>query len=248
MALPFNKVSQIILAVSFAFGACDRSEVSSSPEVPALGQTTVPALVQTTVDSAVGGNPFLRSAGKPGPGPCLAMNLEATGGSLPARVVISNKCDHAVAVLTSPLEVRIRRTGKEKFVNERMASGAVYAILYVVAEGLDSNDVFRGDGIARDGGLQVRRPPGYTTVAAKGTVSVPLICDINVPAGRYYLPIMTYEASQDEALARNDPFDCKESVAHYNAGAQREIEVHLGSAARPASSRSVLVGLVGAGE
>jgi hypothetical protein len=154
---------------------------------------------------------------------------------------MSNKCDHSVAVLTSPLEVRIQRTGKEKRVHERM-SWTAYAILLIVAADL-RGDAFRGDGVIRDGGLRVRRQPAYTTIAAKGSAAVPVRCDVHLPRGRYAVALMTYEAPLGGASARRDPFSCDESVEHHNKGSESAANVYLGTDVRQVQSGTSMVQL-----
>jgi hypothetical protein len=133
----------------------------------------------------------------------------------PSEALITNRCDQTVAVLTSPLEVRVRRTGTEIFVHERMPRAA-YAILYAVASDLGSS-ALRGDGVIRDGGLRVRRAPGYTSVGPRSTATVPVLCDLGLAAGDYAFAIATYEAPLLEAPGRSDPFDCAQSVQYWNA-------------------------------
>jgi hypothetical protein len=184
-------------------------------------------------------NPFMRPSVEAAGKSCVTVTLDAQEGVLPVTATMSNKCDHSVAVLTSPLELRVRRTGKEALVHERM-SWTAYAILYVIAADL-RGQVFRGDGVIRDGGLGVRRPPAYTTITAKGTISVPLLCDIDVPSGRYALTISTYEASQGNASARSDPFNCDESVEHHNRGSESVAKIYLGGDVRQVQSGMVMV-------
>lgn len=195
---------------------------------------------KNSTKTATSENPFLRSSGAELPTEkCLTMNLDKPHGSASATMAISNQCDYPVAVLTAPLEVRLRRTGKEAWIYERRNGAAAYAILYVIAAKVRDR-AFVGDGIVRCGGAQVRRPPGYWTVPAMGKVSVPFNCNLDVPRGQYFLPMMTFEARQGDAPLRSDPFDCSESVARYNSGASEAVQgVELGSEARPLSSRSI---------
>ena len=187
-------------------------------------------------------NPFLSENNEPMSGPCLALNLEAPAGKLPAEIVAVNSCDHAVAVLTSPLEVRVRRTGTAPMVYERSMLGSGYAILYAVSAEIEG-DPFRGDGVIRDGGFQVKRPPGYSTVDAKATIRIPLRCQIDAPPGKYYLPMMTYEAQQGTAAVRSDPFDCSNSVEKHNLQEGRELDIRLGAGVRAVSIRSTSIQL-----
>lgn len=169
-------------------------------------------------------NPFTRTSFEPASPRCAVATLEAS------TVSIQNRCGHGIAVLTSPLEVRIRRTGKEKFIHERMSSTA-YALLYVVSARL-GKDAFRGDGVVRDGGLVVRREPAYVTIGARQRVKVPLRCTVDVPPGRYTLTLLTYEAPQGDAPAGGGSFDCRTSVAAHNAGMEKAAPVSMGGDVR----------------
>jgi hypothetical protein len=193
---------------------------------------------EEAVASTPSRNPFTRPSTAPQSGRCVTMTLK-TENRWPRAVKIINACDYAVSVLTSPLEVRVRRTGVEKLVNERM-SWAAYALLYVVAEDLGV-DAFRGDRIARDGGLRVRRPPAYVTVGPNATVAVPFRCGIDVPGGRYVMFLSTYEAPQGEAPTRNDPFDCADSVERHNRGVEDLAHISLGGDVREIQSSSTSV-------
>lgn len=221
-------VAAILVIVS---SACVRAE---EPHAPA--RTAPPSATRATDE-----NPFTRPSVEPTSESCVTMTLDVSGGSFPSTVTMLNKCDHSVAVLTSPLEVRIRLTGKEKFVHERMPWTA-YAIFFVVASDL-RDDAFRGDGVIRDGGLRVNRPPGYTTVAAKGIARVPVRCELDVPRGRYALALMTYEAPQGDAPAQSNPFNCDESVQHYNIGVESPGNIRLGGDVGQVQSGTVTLGL-----
>ena len=213
----------------------------SSPN-PAESGASGTANLGAPLSSQVAENPFMRGSGEPMSGPCLALNLEAPAGKLPAEIVAVNSCDHAVAVLTSPLEVRVRQTGTEKMVYERSTLRGGYAILYAVSAGIEG-DPFRGDGVIWDGGFQVKRPPGYSTVDAKATIRIPLRCQIDAPPGKYYLPMMTYEALQGTAAVRSDPFDCSNSVEKHNSQEGRVLDVRLGAGVRAVSIRSTSIQL-----
>lgn len=169
-------------------------------------------------------NPFTRTSFEPASPRCAVATLE------PSAVSIENRCDHAIAVLTAPLEVRVRRTGKEKFVHERMSS-TVYALLYVVSARLGKK-AFRGDGVMRDGGLQVRREPAYVTIGARQRVKVPMRCTLDLPPGRYTLTLLTYEAPQGDAPPGGGSFDCRSSVAAHDAGAGKAAPLSMGADVR----------------
>lgn len=217
------------------------SAISGTGRCRAAPETAAPGVLpgQDSSESVISDNPFLRPAGgELSTENCLDMKLDVPHESSPATIAISNQCAYPVAVLTAPLEVRLRLTGKEKWAHERRNGAAAYAILFVVAAEVRDR-AFVGDGIVRCGGAQVRRPPGYTTVPAMGTVGVPFNCDLDVPRGQYFLPMMTFEARQGDAPPGSDSFDCSQSVARHNAGTTEATRgVELGSDSRPVSSRS----------
>lgn len=181
-------------------------------------------------------NPFTRPAVEPRKPQCTTVALEVADELALSGVLVENHCDYAVALLTSPIEVRVRRSGNETFVHERMPWTA-YALLYVVSAELGS-DAFRGDGVVRDGGSRVRRDPGYVTIPARATVKVPMRCVVNVPRGRYVASLMSYEAPQGEAPLKADAFDCGSTVASYNEGFEAAANISLGGDVREVRSTS----------
>lgn len=221
----------VLFAVSTSCARSEEPEASSSIAVGA-GDERLSAAE----------NPFTRTSvekSQPASDPCVTASLDTRNRPLPTKTTISNRCEHPVAVVTSPLEVRLRRTGEEKFVHERM-SWTAYALLYVVAADRPG-DPFRGDGVIRDGGLRVRRPPAYLTVGPKATVTVPIECDIDLPDGRYALVLMTYEALQRDSPEGNGTFDCAVSVEAFNDGAEEAAQVYLSREVREVQSGSITV-------
>ena len=228
-----------MLSVVLICTACDREE---TPPDSSRSAVTHPDVYAPGADTAnLNTNPFTRASFEGAAEPCTTMTLILAQASRQISATIENKCDRAVAVLTSPIELRVRHNGREPFIHERM-SWTAYAIMYVVSAEL-KGEAFRGDGVIRDGGLRVRRPPHYTTVPANATVSVPVRCDIDAPAGRYAIAVMTYEAMQGDALVRSDPFNCEESVKRCNTGAEGAAAVYLGGDVRQAQSGTITVQL-----
>lgn len=183
-------------------------------------------------------NPFTRATFE-GPGEtCLTVALETHSGRL-SEVRLRNRCDYAVAVLTSPLEVRVRRTGNERFVYERM-SWAAYAIVYVIAAELGEG-AFHGNGVVRDGGLRVRRAPEYTSIRPNAETTVPVKCEIDLAPGRYVYSLSTFEAPLGDAAPRNGSFDCAESVEKWNSGMGDAAHVSLSRDAGQVQGGSAIV-------
>lgn len=205
-----NRTSIVLAALSLLL-ACRQAEVRSAPDPQSASiEDSAPSVAATTFE-----NPFTKVALEESSQSCLNIAIQGRP-SKDSKALVTNQCDYPVAVLTSPLEVRVRRTGAEKLVNERM-SWAAYAILYVFPAAL-GEEAFRGDGIIRDGGLRVRRSPGYTSVGGRESIAIPLRCDLDLPPDRYLLLLSTYEAPLDDSPPRNDPLDCSHSVESWNEG------------------------------
>lgn len=185
-------------------------------------------------------NPFLRPGYEPRREACVSARLEAYSGRITA-VRFANRCAHSVAVLTAPLEVRVRRSSTEAFVNERML-GAAYAILYVVAAELGTN-AFRGDGVVRDGRLPVRQPPEYVSFGGGETVTVRIDCKLDVPPGRYFFSLWTFEIPLEDAPERDGVFSCAESVVRWNRDFGNAAEIHLSWSASQVFAGSPIVDL-----
>lgn len=227
-------MTSVMLAVALtACFACTRGEQAPrTSAAPAKKAQTTPAAVE---------NPFRRPTVESQMPSCTTVTLDVRGESSLFGLSIENRCAYTVAVLTSPIEMRVRQTATEKFVHERMRWTA-YALLHLVLSGSRS-EAWRGDGVIRDGGLRVRRDPGYTTIPSGRIVNVPVHCALDVPPGRYALSLMTYEAPQGNALIKNDPFDCRNSVAEYNRGVERSAPVSLGGDVHEVQSNSVILEL-----
>jgi len=228
--------SAFVMAMVMIFSACTRTDEGHHAGGTRSTERPRPREISEDVTNE---NPFTRTSFEEASEPCIAIVLARENSSQSISARVTNKCDHAAAVLTAPMEVRVRRTGKEEFVYERMSSAA-YAIMYVVSADL-TIDAFRGDGLIRDGGLPVRRPPAYATVPAKGTLNIPIRCGIDAPAGRYRVQLATYEAPQGNAQVRHHPFSCEESVAKHNIGVRRAGHVYLGSDVRLLPSGTIAV-------
>ena len=220
-------------AVTLAFCACDYIE-GGAVQRREEDRGSVP--VRSAAAPLV--NPFLRSRLLTAGDTCVTLTIDMRGNEPAAEVEMVNRCDYPVAVLTSPLEVRIRSTGTEVWSNEH-AFGDTYAILYVLARSLGKS-VFRQQEMAIDGGLAVKRPPGYTSVGAHATVRVPLRCGDDVRGEDHVLSLWTYEAALGGAPPSHGQFDCSESVERHNAGQAEGKRLTCGGDAREIYSTALL--------
>lgn len=232
--------SALLGTILLALAAC------GSPEDSVRGGST--RAEGSSEPQATGGdhyeNPFTRSTFEGPRGTCVSVALESRSGRL-SEVRLANRCAYAVAVLTSPLEIRVRRTGNERFVNERM-SWAAYAVVYVVAAELGEK-AFHGDGVVRDGGLRVRRAPEYTSIGPNAAMTVPVRCEIDLAPGRYVYSLSTFEAPLGGAPPGSGSFDCADSVESWNSGMGDAAHVSLSRDAGQIQGGSAVLEVQGTG-
>lgn len=175
-------------------------------------------------------NPFARTQYEASGSDCLALTLNSSESGNLEKVRVENSCDYSMAILTAPLEIRVRLTGDEPLTNERMLRSP-YAILYVFPRGLGDR-AFQGDGAARDGGLSVTRPPDYATVGPKTTIEMPIECRLDLPRGEYSAVLFTYQAEQRQAEERVSGFSCSRTVLEHNLHRCSKTRIALGADAR----------------
>jgi hypothetical protein len=247
-----RSISKPFGVVLLVMAAC-----SSSPEQPSGRSSSTPhqgippgggsgsrVSSRQAAPTEAGENPFTRRTFAEHKTECVSMSLQSQGDRI-SQVRLANRCNHPVAVLTAPLELRVRRTGKEKFIYER-TSWAAYAILYALATNL-GDQAFRGDGVIRDGGLRLNRGPGYTAIGPKTTATVPLRCPTDLPPGRYGFLLSTFEVLLHDAPRRNDPFDCTLSVDRWNGGMGVSTFLFLNEEVGQLQGSSTTVTVVGTG-
>jgi hypothetical protein len=152
---------------------------------------------------------------------CVTMRLqeaEVVSGEMHGVIKVHNRCSRAIAVLTSPLEVRMRLRSDDHFFAEVMAS-AVYAIAYIYddAAGLP-RDAFRGDG-----GLNVFRTPKHHVVGAGSSGVIPMKGTADafrqLASGTYGFALLTPVVFADSDDASRPPFEFAASVEKHNSGA-----------------------------
>jgi len=173
----------LLVLTSVAVLACDRHvperhDDTGSPVAPVSSPAVEP-----------NGNPFAHFAGLAyvgygrEPKACIqsAFKLppQTAGGVIEGTLVLTNHCDTTMAVLTAPVELRLRLRADQRFPFEASGISNVYAVAYLFKQehGLDSGS-FLGDG-----GLRVSFLPDFATVGPKETLELPLTSGIPVDWG-----------------------------------------------------------------
>jgi hypothetical protein len=87
----------------------------------------------------------------------LAVPDQEAGHPFVATISLQNRCDIGVAILTSPVETRVRLSDADRFINETRTT-AIYGILYVYATTTDRATAFW----PMDGGLAITGEPEFT--------------------------------------------------------------------------------------
>jgi len=180
---------------------------------------------QSTIDSGDRGRPFEASASEntslPDIAGCLTSSLEASsikrGEKLEARLVVKNECAADLAIVTSPVERRVRLHPSDKFPVET-GLGNGYAIAYMFAKNVGlSNDAFIGDG-----GLPFNGLPEFAVVKAGGVKSIPVTDREThvLPPGQYGLAILTIATDARGATSTQEMIDLADSI--------REVEQRRG--------------------
>src|SRR5260221_9600636 len=198
------------------FGSAERDVVSI------VSGATAKASVRSSTSSDSSGNPFVvadpsgqRLASKVARCVEASLALDIVSGIRvsKATIVIRNHCRRPVAILTGPVELRIRKDRNQTFPNE--ITGTPYVLFYVFRNDVRlPTDFFRGDG-ART----VRGAPTYAVVHAGASVSFALVGTAQLHA----LPHGSYRAIMfiPIAFAQGDgggdaAFDLSQSVAVHN--------------------------------
>lgn len=159
---------------------------------------------------------------------CLSarLHIETPAPGRPLRGVlrIENSCTQPVAILTAPVETRLRLSSGVSFPAET-GIDQVYAIAYVFpkAVGLE-DDAFRGDG-----GLEVFAHPEYAVVKGQGKLSLPVTSGeaLRLPPGSYGLALFTIAAWACHSSSRRTVIDFRDDVAHFTKAHGRHRQVLL---------------------
>lgn len=147
---------------------------------------------------------------------CLTLRLEVAplrmGAALSGRLEAANRCPWPVAILTAPVETRLRLSPTDRFPAE---TGILrpYAVAYVFREEIGlGKDAFRGDG-----GVTLSRPPVFAVLGVGEDRSTPLSGQLpaNLSPGTYGLALVTITAPIPGASSKAGRINFQESVERF---------------------------------
>lgn len=189
-------------------------------------QASTPGEVQRNPSRAGGGegaNPFIQPVADVPSGisvpSCFSMTLHVptlrVGGSLSGELNAKNHCPCSVAVMTAPVELRVRLSRQVMFPVED-GIGNVYSIAYFFKEEVGlGKDAFRGDG-----GMAVASPPAFAVVGPDQELRVPVTGKLpsEVAPGMYGLAVMTMAAPIPGARPKPGSVELDYSVERFQRG------------------------------
>jgi len=172
------------------------------------------------------------SVAEESPSSCLTLRLQietsVPGKPLRGHLLIDNACKRRVAILTAPVEKRLRLSVGNRFPAE-VGIDQVYAIAYVFRKdvGLE-NDAFLGDG-----GFSVFTLPAYAVVDAIAKASIPLTSGVplTLEPGSYGLALYTIAVWADGCPVRRSEIDLRNDIARFTAVHGRSRQIVLPPAA-----------------
>jgi hypothetical protein len=146
---------------------------------------------------------------------CVSMMLsiddQVHRGPFAASVMVDNKCGHGVAVLTTPVEVRVFMNREWPFPHE-LSTRAVYGILYVYPERVTRAELFW----PADSGYRTCAYPEYVCVPPARRVRIPMNAESgdlpNLPVGEYSVHFQTMLA-RAKCKSVSEEIDLELSVA-----------------------------------
>jgi len=209
------------------FGSAERDVVSI------ISGTTAQASVRFSISSGSSGNPFVvgdpsgqRLASKVARcvDASLALDIVSDSSVSKAKVVIRNHCKRPVAVLTGPVELRIRSDRNQTFPSE--ITGTPYVLFYVFG-----NDIgLSADAFVGDGARAVRGVPTYAVIHAGASVSFAVrgTDQLHALSQGSYRAIMLIPIAFAQGDGGGDAaFDLSQSVAVHNSRQPNAALVHL---------------------
>lgn len=175
------------------------------------------------VDGQLNANPFIQTAAGSSSGvsvsSCLSMTLHVSmprgGAALSGELTAKNRCPYSVAVMTAPVELRIRLSAQMRFPAES-GIGNAYAIAYLFADEVGlGRDAFRGDG-----GVTVTAPPEFAVVGPNQDGGIPVRgkLPLELLPGKYGLALMTMVVPTAGASAKPGSIEIDNSVERFQRG------------------------------
>ena len=144
----------------------------------------------------------------------LALHVPSfrTGEALSGQLLAQNTCGQPVAVLTAPIEQRLRLVPETRFPVEA-GIDKVYAVAYFFRRDVGlGRDAFRGDGGVTPSGL-----PDYVVVEESAAMAVPITSGVPVDLepGAYGLAFFTIVAPAPSHTHKDGQIDLQNSVARF---------------------------------
>jgi hypothetical protein len=168
----------------------------------------------------------------------IELNLSDMGSDrvLDGAALVKNRCNSPVAILTAPIETRVRLRAAHRFPLEEMRH-AVYAKLYVFSAAAGPRDMFIGDGGERVlGHPDFRLLPARSEQRIRVTGTNPQLASL--PRGQYGALLITYGAPAKATAARTGAFRVECSVEEHNSRQRALRQVYLSRDASPIASLS----------
>lgn len=139
----------------------------------------------------------------------LAFEDVAKNESLRGTFTVENRCALRLAVLTTPVELRIRKERGEFFHWEGMAGP--FARLYIYRR-----DIGRPR-LLGDAGARVLGLPTFVTVEARSSATYPIDGSVGLPPGEYGAYLQTWAAPAGAVRVEKGQMTLTESLKRHNA-------------------------------
>jgi hypothetical protein len=150
---------------------------------------------------------------------------------------LKNVCTFPMALLTAPVELRLKLTPQTRFPFEAGGLSQAYALAYIYRKefGFESHETFLGDG-----GLSVSTLPDYAVIAPDSILRVGLSSGeaLDVEAGHYGLVLMTIAVKAPGRPEKVGTIEFSENVRKMESSRARSIELVLPKRAIRLSSRA----------
>jgi hypothetical protein len=147
---------------------------------------------------------------------CITIRLEVApvreGTALSGQLDAANRCPWPIAILTAPVETRLRLSPTDQFPAE---TGILrpYAVAYVFRKEVGlGKDAFRGDG-----GVTLSTPPAFAVLGVGEDRTTPLRGRLpeNLSRGTYGLALLTIIAPMPGATSKAAEISLEESVERF---------------------------------